>query len=93
MGTNDSNAVSDTPGRRHSAAGIALDRMKTGAVRGFLEAARSFFLPVRLGWRLSLLLVRRLRPITEPILAAALMFTALLLLGMVAQALLSPFGL
>ena len=92
MAAHDHSTEPDAHGEHSSLAGIVLDTIKMGAVRGFREAARSFFLPIRLGWQLSQLLVLRLRPITEPMLAAALMF-AVLLLGFAAQALLSRFSL
>lgn len=93
MATHDNNPKAETQGEHLSFAEVVRDTIKMGAVGGFREAAKSFFLPVRLGWRLSLLLVRRLRPITEPIMAAALMFAVLMLLGLAAEALLSPYGL
>ena len=92
MGTHNNSLKNIAQGEQSNLAGGMLDAIKSGAVRGFREAARSFFLPIRLGWQLSQLLVLRLRPITEPMLAAALMF-AVLLLGFAAQALLSRFSL
>lgn len=92
MATHELGTKSDVQGEHSSLAGMVLDAIKTGAVGGFQEAARSFFLPVWVGWRLSLLLVRHLRPITEPVLAVVLMFAVLLLPGLAAQALLRLFG-
>lgn len=93
MTTHDHSTKIDAQREHSTLVGTVLDTIMIGAMGGFREAARSFFLPIRVGWRLSQLLVRRLRPITEPMLAAALMSAVLLLLGLATQALIRLFGL